>query len=229
MTVVGLPRVAHADLGDEPSSKSSDKSQVEDNDKPKDPSLLDKKPADAAVAAAGGAVGCRSTRTGSSGRSRASCVAGVVALVFGGYYTVTRRERRRRQALRDGLPGSLLRGGPLDAPPPAGSRPRVRVARRRGLQRVPLLRHRRHVRHVIRPVRRDQRGLDDPGDEDAGERRRQRRLPDRPERQRLAAGDRRATWASSSSRRSPTRAARRSRRWRSTMRPATRPARPGRG
>src|SRR4029077_8693237 len=49
MTVVSLPRVAHADLGDEPSSKSSDKSQIEDNDRPKDPSLLDKKPADAAV------------------------------------------------------------------------------------------------------------------------------------------------------------------------------------
>jgi uncharacterized membrane protein len=49
MTVVSLPRVAHADVGDEPSSKPSDLSQVEDNDKPKDPSLLEKKPADAAV------------------------------------------------------------------------------------------------------------------------------------------------------------------------------------
>lgn len=50
LTVVSLPRVAHADLGDEPSSKSSEGlSQVEDNDKPKDPSLLEKKPADAAV------------------------------------------------------------------------------------------------------------------------------------------------------------------------------------
>jgi hypothetical protein len=49
MTVVSLPRVAHADLGDEPSSKSSEPGQVDDNDKPKDPSLLDKKPADAAV------------------------------------------------------------------------------------------------------------------------------------------------------------------------------------
>src|SRR5262245_40714970 len=51
--LVGLPRVAHADLGDEPSSKSAKSSdssgQVEDSDKPKDPSLLDKKPADAAV------------------------------------------------------------------------------------------------------------------------------------------------------------------------------------
>jgi hypothetical protein len=43
--------VAHADLGDAPSSKSSsDVGQADDADKPKDPSLLDKKPADAAVA-----------------------------------------------------------------------------------------------------------------------------------------------------------------------------------
>jgi len=47
LPLVGLPRVAHADLGD---SKSTTADQVEDNDKPKDPSLLDKKPADAAVA-----------------------------------------------------------------------------------------------------------------------------------------------------------------------------------
>jgi len=55
LPLVGLRGVAHADLGDEPSSKSSsssssssgDMNQVEDNDKPKD--LLGKKPADAAV------------------------------------------------------------------------------------------------------------------------------------------------------------------------------------
>ncbi|HEY7375841.1 MAG TPA: hypothetical protein VIF57_27025 [Polyangia bacterium] len=52
LPLVGLRGVAHADLGDEPSSKSSssssgDLNQVEDNDKPKD--LLEKKPADAAV------------------------------------------------------------------------------------------------------------------------------------------------------------------------------------
>jgi hypothetical protein len=49
LPLVGLRGVAHADLGDEPSSKSSssDIGQVEDNDKPKD--LLEKKPADAAV------------------------------------------------------------------------------------------------------------------------------------------------------------------------------------
>jgi len=52
LTVVSLPRVAHADLGDEPSSKSSSGGldQAEDSDKPKDGSLLGKKPADAAVA-----------------------------------------------------------------------------------------------------------------------------------------------------------------------------------
>jgi hypothetical protein len=49
VTVVSLPRAAFAaDLGDEPSSKPN-ADQVEDADKPKDPSLLDKKPADAAV------------------------------------------------------------------------------------------------------------------------------------------------------------------------------------
>src|SRR5262252_101480 len=51
LPLVGLRGVARADLGDEPSSKSSssgDMGQVEDNDKPKD--LLEKKPADAAVA-----------------------------------------------------------------------------------------------------------------------------------------------------------------------------------
>ncbi|HXU05206.1 MAG TPA: hypothetical protein VN903_29805 [Polyangia bacterium] len=51
--MVSLPRVAHADLGDEPSSKSTSSEggagQVEDADKPKDGSLLEKKPADAAV------------------------------------------------------------------------------------------------------------------------------------------------------------------------------------
>jgi hypothetical protein len=50
LPMVGLRGVAHADLGDEPSSKSSSADQAEDSDKPKDPSLLDKKPADAAVA-----------------------------------------------------------------------------------------------------------------------------------------------------------------------------------
>ena len=50
LAVVSLPRVAHADLGDEPSSKSSGGGgQVEDADKPKDGSLLEKKPADAAL------------------------------------------------------------------------------------------------------------------------------------------------------------------------------------
>lgn len=51
LPLVGLGGVARADLGDEPSSKSSSSSegmaQAEDNDKPKD--LLEKKPADAAV------------------------------------------------------------------------------------------------------------------------------------------------------------------------------------
>ena len=48
VTTTALPRVARADLGDEP-SKSDSSAQGEDNEKPKD-SILDKKPADAAVA-----------------------------------------------------------------------------------------------------------------------------------------------------------------------------------
>jgi hypothetical protein len=48
LPLAGLQGVAHADLGDEPSSKTAD--QADDADKPKDPSLLDKQPADAAVA-----------------------------------------------------------------------------------------------------------------------------------------------------------------------------------
>ena len=52
LPLASLRGVAHADLGDEPSSKSSSSSaaQADDADKPKDPSLLDKTPADAAVA-----------------------------------------------------------------------------------------------------------------------------------------------------------------------------------
>ena len=50
LPVLGLRGVAHADLGDEPSSKPTTADQADDGDKPKDPSLLDKKPADAAVA-----------------------------------------------------------------------------------------------------------------------------------------------------------------------------------
>ena len=48
LPLVSIPRLAHADLGDEPSSKST-ADQVEDTDKPKDASLLEKKPADAAL------------------------------------------------------------------------------------------------------------------------------------------------------------------------------------
>ena len=48
--MMALPRFARAaDLGDEPSKSDSPSAQGEDNEKPKD-SILDKKPADAAVA-----------------------------------------------------------------------------------------------------------------------------------------------------------------------------------
>jgi hypothetical protein len=49
LPLLGLRGVAHADLGDEP-SKSTTADQADDADKPKDGSLLEKKPADAAVA-----------------------------------------------------------------------------------------------------------------------------------------------------------------------------------
>jgi hypothetical protein len=48
--MMALPRFARAaDLGEEPSKSDSSSAQGEDNEKPKD-SILDKKPADAAVA-----------------------------------------------------------------------------------------------------------------------------------------------------------------------------------
>jgi hypothetical protein len=49
---LAIPRVAHADIGDEPSSSGTNKpgiDQVQDTDKPREPSLLENKPADAAV------------------------------------------------------------------------------------------------------------------------------------------------------------------------------------
>ncbi len=54
LPLVAMPRVARADLGDEPTSKSGSETkpgidQVQDPDKPREPSLLAKKPADAAV------------------------------------------------------------------------------------------------------------------------------------------------------------------------------------
>jgi hypothetical protein len=85
MTVVSLPRVAHADVGDEPSSKSSDLSQVEDNDKPKDPSLLDKKPADAAVQQQA-VPSAPFYENWKFWAIAGVVVVGAVALVLGGYY-----------------------------------------------------------------------------------------------------------------------------------------------
>src|SRR3954470_9646354 len=51
LPLLTVPRVAHADIGEEPSSgsKPSGIDQVQDPDKPKEPSLLAPKPADAAV------------------------------------------------------------------------------------------------------------------------------------------------------------------------------------
>ena len=85
MTVVSLPRVARADVGDEPSSKSSDLSQVEDNDKPKDASLLDKKPADAAVQQQA-VPSAPFYENWKFWAIAGVVVVGAVALVLGGYY-----------------------------------------------------------------------------------------------------------------------------------------------
>ena len=87
MTVVSLPRVAHADLGDEPSSKSSSEAgQVEDNDKPKDPSLLEKKPADAAVQQQAQANSVPFYENWKFWAVAGVVVVGVTALVIGGIY-----------------------------------------------------------------------------------------------------------------------------------------------
>ena len=93
LPLVGLRGVAHADLGDEPSSKSSSGgSQVEDNDKPKDPSLLDKKPADAAVAQQQQApIGPPFYEKWQFWAIAGAVVVGAVALIWGGsalYHTI---------------------------------------------------------------------------------------------------------------------------------------------
>src|ERR1044071_4751967 len=86
MTVVSLPRVAHADLGDEPSSKSSDINQVEDNDKPKDPNLLATKPPDAAVQQQQGINQVPYYEKWQFWAVAGAVVVGAVALIIGGIY-----------------------------------------------------------------------------------------------------------------------------------------------
>ena len=85
--VVGLPRVAYADLGD---SKTPD--QAEDSDKPKDSSLLEKKPADAAVAQQAQApIGPPFYEKWQFWAIVGGALVGVVALVWGGsalYHTI---------------------------------------------------------------------------------------------------------------------------------------------
>ncbi len=115
LPLVGLP-LAHADLGDAPSSKSSSDGmgQVEDSDKPKDPSLLDKKPADAAVAQQQQApVGPPFYEKWQFWVIAVAVVVGVGALILGRHGARAHHQRGRRQAVQRGLPGTLLRGGPL--------------------------------------------------------------------------------------------------------------------
>jgi hypothetical protein len=90
LPLVGLRGVAHADLGDEPSSKSggssggsSDVGQVnDDNDKPKD--LLEKKPADAAVAQKQQAATTPFYEKWQFWAIAGAAVVGIIALVWGG-------------------------------------------------------------------------------------------------------------------------------------------------
>jgi hypothetical protein len=86
MTVISLPRLAHADLGDAPSSKSSDMNQVDDGDKPKDASLLEKKPADAAVQQQA-APSAPFYENWKFWAIAGVVLVGIVALGFGVYYT----------------------------------------------------------------------------------------------------------------------------------------------
>lgn len=85
LTVVSFPRVAHADLGDEPSSKSSSGgAQVEDADKPKDGSLLEKKPADAAVQQQAAAPQVAFYEKWQFWAIAGAVVVGAIALIWGG-------------------------------------------------------------------------------------------------------------------------------------------------
>jgi len=104
LPLLGLRGVAHADLGDEPSSKSSssDVNQADDSDKPKDPSLLDKKPADAAVAQKQAPVGPPFYEKWQFWAIAAGVVVGAVALIWG------------RQALPHQLNGGDVRPCNMD-------------------------------------------------------------------------------------------------------------------
>ena len=89
LILVGLPGAARADLGDEPSSKSKSSSsdgmgQVDDGDKPKDPSLLDKKPADAAVAQQQAPAGPPFYTKWQFWAIAGAVVVGAIALIWGG-------------------------------------------------------------------------------------------------------------------------------------------------
>ena len=87
LPLLGLRGLAHADLGDEPSSKSSSSdgiNQADDSDKPKDPSLLDKKPADAAVAQKQAPVGPPFYEKWQFWAIAGAVVVGAIALIWGG-------------------------------------------------------------------------------------------------------------------------------------------------
>jgi hypothetical protein len=88
LPLIGLRGVAHADLGDEPSSKSSSSgnaNQADDADKPKDPSLLDKdKTAELAKAAPPPAAGPPFYEKWQFWVIAGAVVVGAIALIWGG-------------------------------------------------------------------------------------------------------------------------------------------------
>jgi hypothetical protein len=88
LPLLAIPQTARAaDVGDEPSAKASGDSvgQAEDTDKPKDPSLLDKNAADAALAKQKQApVGPPFYERWQFWAITGAVVVGVVALIFAG-------------------------------------------------------------------------------------------------------------------------------------------------
>ena len=118
----------------------------DDSDKPKDPSLLDKKPADAAVAEAAGPAGPAVLReVAVLGASRASSRSAAVASRLGRHRALA-QSRAAATSGRATWSSSVASGRGTDAPPAARAGARGRRAGRGRLQRVPLLRHQRHVR-----------------------------------------------------------------------------------
>ena len=206
MPLVGLPRVAHADLGDEPSSKIVATTGPGRG----------RRQAQGPVAARQEAG--RRGRASRSRRRRPAVLREVAVLgdrgrgawsarsrlIFGGHHTPTPSNGGdvRPCAWTSRAAAS---GRATDAPPVCWLlAARVRVAGAAGCSEYHYYDIDVTFDTASGQLRRDQRDLDDPGVRDDGQRRGQRRLPDRPERRTACRWSRAATWASSSTRPSPT-------------------------